>query len=224
MPHDGAGFAIFFSDVMGGKATSLASYNVNLRKIDKAVGGIDEYIAAHGMEGFTAWLRENGEAAFKPYASNVRTAGNAYVRFRLDAQIPEGEAEIEATPEENAATVFKFERELQQAVRSQLSTLEGGLSEQDGGSEESFATGRSDILARDAQGIGVVIELKAGTCPKGAIEQALGYAQDWIESGESRVRVMVVAGAFTPRQRAAAKRIPDLQLKTYHLAVQFQDA
>ena len=219
MTYEAAGFSSFFIDVIKGKSTSLAAYNSNLRKIDKTISGIEEYIDLHGVDGFAEWLRQNGEK-FSPYASNVQSAARAYLRFRLEAEFEDNE-ENEPSAEENAASVFKYERELQAAVRSQLGSLEQGLIEADEGYEAVFPSGRSDIIARDRTGCAVVIELKAGACPKGTIEQALGYAQDWIDSGESRVRTFIIAGEFSPRIKAAAKRIPDLTLLTYALAVQF---
>ena len=223
MSYDHGAFATFFTTVLNGKSTSLASYNVNLRKVDKAIGGIDDYIEQHGIEKFSEWMRDNSEQ-FAPYSANTKTAARAYVRCRLEGVLEPEEEMAEPTPEENAASVFKYENELQQAVRAQLSAIEQGLVVEDQGHEAIFSTGRSDILARDASGCGVVVELKAGPCPKGAIEQVLGYAQDWIDGGEPKVRAMIVAGGFSSRIRAAAKRIPDLQLKTYRLQVMIEDA
>lgn len=222
MAYDGITFAAFFTEVLKYKTTSLASYNTNLRKIDKAIGGLDEFIEAHGIESFSAWMREQGEQ-FHPYSSNVRSAAKAYIRCRVESPLQEEVSDLEATPEENAASVFKYEKELQDAVRSQLHTIEAGLVVADSGSEAAFDTGRSDILARDARGRGVVVELKAGMCPKGTIEQVLGYAQDWADTGEPSVRAIIIAGEFSPRLVAAAKRIPDLQLKTYRLQVKVED-
>lgn len=225
MSYDAPGFSAFFMNVIGGKTTSLASYNVNLRKADSACGGVDEFIKKHGSDKLQAWIKDNGDQFANP--SNVGSAIRAYLRYQLERN--DGEAEDEeaiaaVTIADNAASVFRYEKELQQAVRAQLQSLESGLIEDDGGYEAVLATGRSDILARDAQGVPVVIELKAGKCPSGAIEQVLGYAQDWADKGEPNVRAMIVAGEFSARTLAAAKRIPGLELKTYQLQLAFKSA
>jgi RecB family endonuclease NucS len=118
-------------------------------------------------------------------------------------------------------TIFKLEREMQAAVRKQLSMLESGLSEADGGQEVAVATGRIDILARDQDGKLVVIELKAGACPPGALEQTLGYAEALAEERGEPVRAYLVAAEFSDRIRAAAKRVSDLQLRTYEFSLRF---
>ena len=165
------------------------------------------------------------DATFAPYTSNVRSAAKSYVRYFLEGKLGnENDQTDEATPEENAISVFKYENELQEALRKQLAAIESGLVIDDGGYENVFPTGRSDILARDSLGHAVVIELKAGRCPKGAIEQVLGYVQDWIDGGEAQVRAIIIAGEFPDRVKAAAKRIPDLKLMTYRLQVQVEPA
>jgi RecB family endonuclease NucS len=94
------------------------------------------------------------------------------------------------------ARLFRYERELQDAIRRQLTQVEPGLVEADGGHERSVATGKIDVLARDLAGHFVVIELKVGPCPHGALEQVLAYSD---------------------RIRAAAKRARDISLVTYEL-------
>lgn len=220
MSYDKVGFDGFFLDVMKGLPSSLSSYNTNLRKADKALPDLDGYIELHDVETLIQWCQNQGPN-LGPSASNIRSAVRAYCRFKTEGQAVIDEINVVASPEENAVTIFKYEAELQAAVRAQLGALEQGLEEDDDGYEELLETGRSDILARDAQGVAVVIELKAGKCPKGAIEQVLGYAQDRLESGEPAVRAFLIAGEFSARLRAAAKQIPSLELKTYRLAVQF---
>jgi RecB family endonuclease NucS len=124
---------------------------------------------------------------------------------------------------EAAGTVFRVEKEMQTAVRKQLTMLEPGLREADGGLEESIATGRVDILAEDANGQLVVIELKAGVCPSGALEQTLGYAEALAEARHRPVRAFLVAAEFPERTRAAARRTRDLELRTYQFSPRFHN-
>lgn len=220
---DRIGFQEFFFREVGESQNTLNTYNSFLGRVDQLIGGLDERIEAEGGEALLDWmLTAQGE----PFASNrsrCRSVTRAYIQYRSGASAVSLASREELTPEESAASVFRYERELQASVRSQLDQLEDGLIVDDGGYEATFKSGRSDILARDRNGCAVVIELKAGPCPKGASEQVLGYAQDWTEDGEARVRSIVVAGSYNQRQLAAAKRIPDLELKTYRLQLQFAD-
>ena len=113
------------------------------------------------------------------------------------------------------AKQFRYERELQEAVRRQLDQIEPGLVEADGGHERSVATGKIDVLARDLAGHFVVIELKAGPCPHGALEQVLAYSSDLEAETGTPCRAILVASQFSERTRAAAKRARDISLVTY---------
>ena len=110
---------------------------------------------------------------------------------------------------------------MQAQVRKQLANVEPGLVAIDDGKEAVVPTGRINILARDAQGRTVVIELKAGKCPPGALEQLLAYAYDVEQEQGGEVRAMLVAGSFTDRLRAAARRAGNVDLKTYAYSLNF---
>jgi RecB family endonuclease NucS len=110
---------------------------------------------------------------------------------------------------------------MQIAVRKQLHHLEDGLEVDDGGNETVVTTGKIDIVARDKKKNLVVIELKAGLCPSGAIEQVLGYAEALSEERKESVRAYLIAGEFSDRTRAAARRVRDLQLRTYEFSIKF---
>lgn len=111
--------------------------------------------------------------------------------------------------------LFRYERELQEAIRQQLNQVEHGLVEADGGHERSVATGKIDVLARDLAGHFVVIELKVGPCPHGALEQVLAYSSDLEAETGTPCRAILVASQFSERTRAAAKRARDISLVTY---------
>jgi RecB family endonuclease NucS len=113
--------------------------------------------------------------------------------------------------------IFRYERELQSAVRRQLALVEPGLVEADGGRERAVATGKIDIVARDAAGNFVVIELKAGDCPHGALERLLAYSTDLEAETGTPCRSMLVAAQFSDRIRAAAARARDVSLVTYEV-------
>ena len=55
---------------------------------------------------------------------------------------------------------FRLERDLQRALRNNISQLEPGLKVVDGGTERTVEAGRIDVIAEDTQGKLVVIESK----------------------------------------------------------------
>ncbi len=124
-------------------------------------------------------------------------------------------------PSRATARLFRYERELQHAVRRQLGLVEAGLVEADGGQERSVPTGKIDIVARDRAGHFVVIELKVGACPQGALEQVLAYSTDLEAETGTPCRAILVAAQFSERIRAAAKRARDISLVTYELEIGF---
>ncbi len=79
------------------------------------------------------------------------------------------------------------------------------------------ASGRIDITARDANGHFVVIELKAGKCPAGALEQVLGYSSDLERETGTPCRSVLVASHFSKRLCSAADRTQSLMLFTYEV-------
>jgi RecB family endonuclease NucS len=126
--------------------------------------------------------------------------------------------EGQATPRARTkARIFSYERELKSALRRQLALVEPGLVEADGGRERAVATGRIDITARDRNGHFVVIELKAGPCPHGALEQVLAYSTDLEAETGTPCRAVLVASEFSERLRAAARRATGIALVTYEL-------
>jgi hypothetical protein len=190
-------------------------------------GGLDEKIEQLGVEGVRAWAKAQVEGPFETYGSHARSVLNSYLGF-----VQEGAESLASDPtveEEDADTsaasgaYFKLEKEMQAAIRSQLQSLESGLVAVDDGVEVSTATGKIDILAKDQQGMLVAIELKAGLCPSGAIEQALGYAQALADERGENVRAILIANSFTDRQKAAAKRTVGLVLKTYSYQMSYAE-
>lgn len=117
----------------------------------------------------------------------------------------------------NKARILHYEKELKTLLRRQLDKVEPGLVAADNGREREVASGRIDITARDADGNFVVIELKAGPCPAGALEQVLVYLSDLEEETGTRCRAVIVASEFSLRQRSAAKRARELHLVTYQV-------
>jgi hypothetical protein len=114
-----------------------------------------------------------------------------------------------------------LERDLQKALRQNIAQLETGLAIVDDGSEQSTEAGRIDITARDAQGMSVVIELKAGTAAPAALTQLLAYMGALADTEKRQVRGLLVAAGFHPKVLMAAKAVPDVQLRRYSVSFRF---
>lgn len=219
-------FKEYFLTKVHAAPNTVNTYNSYLQRIDRTLGGLDEKVAKDGMEAVLGWSRDTSEPPFDTYPSQARSVLKRYLNFLIDLQSPEDElTEDDSTvsEEEPKGLAFRLEKEMHVAVRRQLGNLEDGLVEADNGSETSVATGYIDIVARDKAGKLVVIELKAGRCPAGALEQALGYAQSLSEERNEEVRVMLIASEFPDRIRAAAKRTTGLVLVTYEFSLKFTE-
>jgi Endonuclease NucS len=116
---------------------------------------------------------------------------------------------------------FGIERDLQAALRRNIEQLEAGLKISDGGREHVVESGRIDITAEDRKGGTVVIELKAGEAGRSAVGQILAYMGDLTDSRKP-IRGILVAGEFSPRAIAAARVVPDLQLRKYRIKFAFE--
>jgi RecB family endonuclease NucS len=125
-----------------------------------------------------------------------------------------------ATVEEEVGQRLGLERDLQAALRVRIDRLESSLTIIDDGAERSVESGFIDIMARDASGTPVVIELKAGLAGQRAVAQILSYMGDVADEEESgKVRGILVASDFDPKAKAAARMVPNLVLRRY--SVQF---
>ncbi len=118
-------------------------------------------------------------------------------------------------------TTFGLERDLQQALRRNIEQLESGLKIVDANKEQMVDSGRIDITAEDSSGTTVIIELKAGVADREAVAQILAYMGDLISAGKA-VRGILVAGDFPLRTIAAARAVPNLELKKYGFQFSFE--
>lgn len=147
-------FRDYFIDVLGGKASSFNTYSSYLNRIDAEIGGLDERLSSDGVQPVRDWALHCSTGPFETYQTQARSILNSYLGF-IEAG---GEAAAlgpttdvdgsEDDPQESQA-LFKLEKEMQQAVRADISSLEAGLEIVDGGSEKAVSTGKIDILAKD---------------------------------------------------------------------------
>lgn len=118
---------------------------------------------------------------------------------------------------------LSLERDMQAALRKQIGLLEQGLTIIDDGAERAVQSGFIDILCRDASGVVVVVELKAGKTDARVVGQILGYMGDiLVEDEEQAVRGIVVAHDFDQRTRSAAKAASNLSLIRYAVSFTFE--
>ena len=128
----------------------------------------------------------------------------------------------EETVEEALEASVSLERDLHLYLASRVHELEPGLSVVADGIEHQTEAGRIDILARDAGGALVVIELKAGNARDAALGQLLGY-MGCLAKPESKMRGLLVASDFEQRVVYAAKGLPNIRLIKYQLAFAFDE-
>ncbi|MCA6104739.1 endonuclease NucS domain-containing protein [Bradyrhizobium australafricanum] len=208
------------------KPSTLNVYLSYIGRIDRLIGGLDEALARDGVEKTLAWAAAETRPPFDNFPSQAKSILNSYAQFHVAQQSPDvsPEDDLIADADQTPGSAFGIEREMQAAVRKQLSRIEPGLVEADGGKELGVATGYIDIVARDTNGKLVVIELKAGKCPAGAMEQALGYAQALGDEKNEEVRVLLIASDFPDRIMAASKRTVGLKLLKYEFSLSFTPA
>lgn len=222
--------------------TATQIYRVG--KVEQAYGSIEDLLRDGGYEALITELSYStaDERAGRPNPSKIQFEGNirnnlqsyknAVVRY-VDFLRSEGTAEGSATPSIVAAGAstevgesperqrFALERDMQNALRNDISGLEPGLTIIDDGIERGVASGFIDILCRDATGKLVVVELKAGKTDTRVVGQILGYMGDLIEEEEGDVRGIIVAHDFDQRTRSAAKAAPALSLFRYSISFRF---
>lgn len=136
----------------------------------------------------------------------------------------QGEGEIEPPTK----IPLSIERDLKRFLVQNLSSLESGLKlYKEGditGEEYPTEAGRIDILGVDRSNNFVVVELKAGTADTSSFGQTIAYmACVDKEAKGRRVRGIIVANDFEDKVKFAIMRVPDLQLKKYQVAFNFEE-
>jgi hypothetical protein len=162
---------------------------------------------------------EAGRLALENIGYEVRGVskrGSYIMILRDGAAIVDAESAADAIE-----TTFGLERDLQLALRKSVEQLEPGLKITDGNKEQIVDSGRIDITAEDGTGTTVIIELKAGTADREAVAQILAYMGDLMHTGKA-VRGILVAGDFPLRTVAAARAVPNLQLRKYRFQFSFE--
>jgi len=212
-------------------------------RVEKYYGNLDKHYARDRLQSIIENLKYTPEDEKRrrpnpskvPFEGNIRInlslfryAVEQYRRFR-DSEV-EGRPVAEVEPQSPVASGGDdegrqrnvIERDMQAAVRADISQLEPGLEIIDGGVERSVESGSIPITARDRNGAIVVIDLRAGGAGRRGVAQVLSFMGDIAaEETEANVRGMLVASFFEKSARAAARMAPGLSLITYKLAFSF---
>lgn len=149
-----------------------------------------------------------------------------------DGERAADEAPVDATaaPMPASGNAFAAETHLRDYLVQHLDAVEPGLQLfvddiGNDGVEYITSVGRIDILALDAVGGLVVIELKVGRGADAVCGQILGY-RSWVKehlAAGRRVRGIIVAQHCSDRLRYALQDIPDMVVKVYELTVSLHD-
>jgi hypothetical protein len=122
---------------------------------------------------------------------------------------------------------FSLEADLQASLVHDLSALEEGLalwSMQPPSVEYTFDTKRRvDILAKDRNGIPVIVELKRGEAYDKVVGQALLY-RGLLKAKLSvdRIRIFLVASIMTDEIKTACSTVEDVELFEYSISIKTQ--
>lgn len=212
-----------------------------VRKVEETYGDLEVHLASGSFATVVAELQYGtaDERAGRPNPSRLQFDGNIrnnlqsyknavlrYERFLTDgSSTPSVERAADVAPEvvEPVRQKLALERDMQNALRRDISALEAGLQITDDGAERAVETGFVDILCRDQNGLLTVVELKAGKADNRAIGQILGYMGDLLSEEEGEVRGILVAHEFDKRTRSAARMVGNLRLVRYRVDFYFED-
>lgn len=135
----------------------------------------------------------------------------------------DGEVDVEGGSGERVEDLIEasisFERDVEDHLIRNLASIEPGLvfvSRQ-----EVIEVGRVDVLAKDASGRRVVIELKAVEGKDSAVGQIARYLGWYQKIDGTRPRGMLIAPEFSEPIRYAASAIPDLKLVSFKVQFAF---
>jgi hypothetical protein len=160
--------------------------------------------------------------------------GQPIYRERPETSSPQDIVEEDDAEDASDAPIgskeFAFERDLRNYLSKNLTSIEPGLKvfqeEEFSGIEYPVGGRYIDILATDANGNYVVVELKVSRGYERVVGQVLRYMA-WVKkhlATGQRVRGMIVANEVTKDLRLAASLIPDLQLFEYSISMKLKPA
>ncbi len=152
-----------------GYADNTAASQIHrVKKIEEAYGDLEARLASGSLPALVAELQYSkmDERAVRPNPSRLQFDGNIrnrlqsyksallrYERFLTSHKEGVSErtaADPEGVPQESVKQKLALERDMQNALRRDIGSLEPGLQIVDDGAERAVETGFIDILCRDA--------------------------------------------------------------------------
>ena len=130
-----------------------------------------------------------------------------------------GDDEI-TTAAELEETTVSLERDIEDHIIHHLAQIEKGLKFT--GRQVKTDVGRIDLLAEDAKGTRVVIELKVGEAKDSAIGQVARYMGWYMKADGKPARGILIAQSFPDGTKYAGSAISGLQLLAYKVHFSFE--
>ena len=128
-------------------------------------------------------------------------------------------------PPDIVETSISLERDLEEFIFENISSVEEGLKPYKGesGRQYTVESGRIDILAADKEDNFVVIELKAGTGKDDVLTQTLAYMADLKETaGKRKTRGIIIAHDFSSKLVSAVSLLQNIELMKYKVKFDFE--
>src|SRR5665213_736950 len=167
---------------------------------------------------FRLWNKETDSS---PYYKGQQLVDDSSIATASDLTAEEFETEI-------GSNEFAFESDLRNYLSKNLNLIESGLKlfEEEGFDGVEFPVGGRfiDILAVDAHGGFLVIELKVSRGYDRTVGQLLRYMA-WIKqnlAGQKPVRGLIVAKEITDDLKLAASLVPGVLLTEYELSMKLR--
>ena len=230
-----------------GVESGLITQQLNrANRVEKQYGSLDKHYTRDRLESIIGEFQYSpeDEKKRKPNPSKLTFEGNIrnnlslfryaveqYRRFRDTEMDMAGRAVAEdddssmgagAGADEDVRQRTGLERDMQAALRADITQLEQDLKIIDGGVERIVESGSIPITARDASGAIVIIDLKAASVSRRAVAQVLSHMGDIAaDEPDSAVRGILVAPSFDSRGRAAARMAPSLSLRAFATRFEF---
>ena len=159
------------------------------------------------------FLYRNADGTFELYAE-ARHGPNEWAPPEGDDEVADVTALVE--------TSISLERDIEDHLVNNLDAIERGLTLV--GRQFTTDVGRVDILAQDAAGTRVVIEIKVGEAKDSAIGQIARYLGWFARTDGDAPCGILIAGEFPGGVRYAAPAIPTLTLLIYKVHFSFERA
>lgn len=163
------------------------------------------------------FLYQSEDGRFHRYDPQLHGVNTWAPSLRDDDDIFEGGDE--ANIEELVETSISLERDVETHLVRNLDSIEKGLRFVD--RQVSIDVGRVDILAEDAAGRRVVIELKVGQAKDSAVGQIARYLGWYSRQDGTSPRGILIASEFPEPVRYAAEAIQNLSLIEYRVQFAF---